>query len=323
LKFCHQCGKPLTLGVEKYCPFCGTNLPQQKQGEPLAERDTQSIGITDTKGDVFGAGVSGSGNIIGKEVGYTVQGNIINLHIDSVSNEVIEGLRNILTIPTQIEQISTIKNERNTKEIENKSYKTMVAKQQISQVLEDVKKVEEKEGTQIQEIKAGELQISRNELLLTQYILKGNEYYYKNEYNSALEWYDKAIEINPNYAGALTNKGVALDSLGRHEEAIKYFDKAIELDPNLSPVWNNKGIALEKLGRYEEAIKYYDKAIEINPDYADAWNNKGVALDTLGRHEEAIKYYDKALEIDPNNVLAQTNKTNLLNKHKKKKGWFR
>jgi hypothetical protein len=65
--------KPLTLGIEKYCPFCGTNLLQQKEGEPLVGRDTHSIGITDTKGDAFGAGVSGTGHIIGKEVGYTVR----------------------------------------------------------------------------------------------------------------------------------------------------------------------------------------------------------------------------------------------------------
>jgi predicted amidophosphoribosyltransferase len=52
--FCHQCGKPLTLGIERYCPFCGANLLQKKEGQPPTERDAQSTSITDTKGDVYG-----------------------------------------------------------------------------------------------------------------------------------------------------------------------------------------------------------------------------------------------------------------------------
>ena len=105
--YCHQCGKPLTLGIEKYCPFCGANL-QQKEGQPLVERDTQSTNITDTKGDVFGAGVSGTGHIIGKEIGYTVQGNVIHLNISgNISREVVENLQKIITVSTQIDSSCT------------------------------------------------------------------------------------------------------------------------------------------------------------------------------------------------------------------------
>ena len=63
-------------------------------------------------------------------------------------------------------------------------------------------------------------------------------------------------------------KGTALYYLGKYEEAIATYDKAIEIDPQYADAWNNKGSALGCLGKYEEAIAAYDKAIEIDPQYA-------------------------------------------------------
>ncbi len=43
---------------------------------------------------------------------------------------------------------------------------------------------------------------------------------------------------------AWNNKGLALLKQGENEKAIQFFDKAIELDPNLGMAWNNKGLVL-------------------------------------------------------------------------------
>ena len=48
-------------------------------------------------------------------------------------------------------------------------------------------------------------------------------------FEEAIEAYNKAIEINPQYAKAWYNKGNALDELGKHEESLKALDKAKEL----------------------------------------------------------------------------------------------
>ena len=45
------------------------------------KEEINEISITDTKGDVIGTGVRGTGYFIGKEISYTVNGNIINLNI--------------------------------------------------------------------------------------------------------------------------------------------------------------------------------------------------------------------------------------------------
>ena len=60
---------------------------------------------------------------------------------------------------------------------------------------------------------------------------------------------------------------------------------------------SDKGLALDNLGRYEEAIKCYDKVIEIEPNHAYAWYYKSLALDQFGENDEAEKCFKKAKEV--------------------------
>ena len=130
----------------------------------------------------------------------------------------------------------------------------------------------------------------------------------KGDHVKAIEYFDKAIELNPTYEKAWYNKGFGLGELGRHEEAIECFDKAIKINPNYEKAWNNKGFGLGELGRHEEAIECFDKVVKINSNYEEAWNNKGFVLNKLGRHEEAIACLDKAIKINPNDGVAWNNK---------------
>jgi len=65
MTFCHNCGHELTLGNENFCPRCGTNLQQKRSTVGI---NNQSIGVQQTTGDVLGTAVSGSGNIIAKDM---------------------------------------------------------------------------------------------------------------------------------------------------------------------------------------------------------------------------------------------------------------
>ena len=80
----------------------------------------------------------------------------------------------------------------------------------------------------------------------------------------------------------------------KYEKAIECYDKALEINPNYAEAWNNKGVALSKLRRYEEAIECFNRALKINQNDAEAWNNKGNVLDELGKYEEAVELKGKA-----------------------------
>ena len=137
---------------------------------------------------------------------------------------------------------------------------------------------------------------------------QGFALYNKGEYKEAIEKYDEAIELNPNYAGFYNNRGLAKSELGQHQEAISDLNKAIELNPIFSEAYSNRGLAKDNLGQHQEAIVDYDKAIVLEPNYASAYNNRGLAKDNLGKYQAAIVDYNKSIELDPNNAIAYNNR---------------
>jgi tetratricopeptide (TPR) repeat protein len=61
-----------------------------------------------------------------------------------------------------------------------------------------------------------------------------------------------------------------LGKLSRYAEAVASYDKAITINPKFAGAWMFRGVALGNLGKYAEAVDSVDKAIAINPDYAGA-----------------------------------------------------
>src|SRR5579883_730743 len=133
------------------------------------------------------------------------------------------------------------------------------------------------------------------------------------EYQEALTAYDKAIQIQPNYLEAWRGRSFVLNHLQRYQEAIASFDKTLQLQQNKDPeVWNAKGEALSHLNQNDQAVKSYEKAIELKQDYYEAWYNKGWALQNLKQYEQALAAYNKAIKFKPDYEQAWYNQGNVL-----------
>jgi tetratricopeptide (TPR) repeat protein len=136
----------------------------------------------------------------------------------------------------------------------------------------------------------------------------------------AMEDYNKAIELDPNYADAYYNRGLAHYDLKEYERAIEDYNKAIELDPNYVNAYYNRGLAYYYLMQYERAIEDYNKTIELDPNYAHAYNNRGIAYYYLMQYERAIEDYNKTIALDPNDADAYNNRGLARNKLKEQEG---
>ena len=146
---------------------------------------------------------------------------------------------------------------------------------------------------------------------------EGNALAMQGNYIEAVQAYNEAIKIDPEYAAAWNNKGLALDEMGEYEEAILAYEEALKLDPEYADAWYNKGNALYSQGEYQEAIEAYDEAIKLHPEDAEAWNNRGVALRGQGKCAEAIMAYDEAIRLDSEHADAWYNKGNALQEQRK------
>jgi tetratricopeptide (TPR) repeat protein len=133
---------------------------------------------------------------------------------------------------------------------------------------------------------------------LTAYIYsnRGAVYASAGQFNRAITNYNRAIELNPNFADAYNHRGIAYHNLGQLKQAVADYTKAIELKPNYIEAYNNRGIAYEKLGQPEQGICDYNTSIELNPNLAEAYNNRANAYVKLGQFDQAISDYTRAIK---------------------------
>jgi len=131
------------------------------------------------------------------------------------------------------------------------------------------------------------------------YLQKGKDYFNRGDYQQAIEQYDEAIRLDPQYADAYFNRGRAYSYLGQHEQSKEDLDEAIRLNPQHAMAYNNRGIAYGQLGQYERAIEDFDEAIRLDSQDAKAYNYRGVAYGQLGQYERAIQDLDEAIRLNP------------------------
>ncbi len=74
-----------------------------------------------------------------------------------------------------------------------------------------------------------------------------------------------------------------------YSEALESYDRAIALKPDYAQAHNNRGVALADLRRFAEALECYGRAIALKPDFAEAHNNRGVALGALQHHARGTR----------------------------------
>ncbi|MEO6334790.1 MAG: protein kinase [Pyrinomonadaceae bacterium] len=79
--------------------------------------------------------------------------------------------------------------------------------------------------------------------------------------------YKRAIELNPNYAGAHLAYGYLLTILERHEESLAEVRRGLELDPAAMSNFSVLGTNLFYARRYDEAIEQFKKVLELEPDF--------------------------------------------------------
>jgi len=130
----------------------------------------------------------------------------------------------------------------------------------------------------------------------------------KSAYYEAIECFDRALEIVPEYAEAWIAKSESLSVLGKEEtqeskieEALYCSNRAIEIDPQNSDAWNSEGMAYFCeyfiTGNKEsptKALDALDEAIRIDSCNTEALQNKAIVLSTMLRQSEADEYEARA-----------------------------
>jgi tetratricopeptide (TPR) repeat protein len=133
----------------------------------------------------------------------------------------------------------------------------------------------------------------------------------RGEYKGALDDYNRAIALNPNFADAYIGLGnLKDDRFNDPQGALADYNRAIALDVKSALAYNNRGILKnDKLNDSQGALADYNQAISLNPKSADFYNNRGRLKNAkLNDFQGALADFNQAIALNPNYVFAYNNR---------------
>jgi len=115
--------------------------------------------------------------------------------------------------------------------------------------------------------------------------------YYDWNWNEALNSLEKAIKLNPSYAGAYLTKALIMAIYGRFDESIALIRKSIQLDPLYPPGLYAYATILMFSDQLPECLEQLERLFEINPEFPDALPTKGFVYQLMGEYEKAMEIF--------------------------------
>ncbi len=157
---------------------------------------------------------------------------------------------------------------------------------------------------------------------------KGNVHFKQENFEEAINAYNKAIQIDPSFGWPYSNLALVYFTQGKYTEAILLYQKSIDLlssnkDKALS--WNGLGNVYRCVNDYANAVIAYRKAAELDTvtagmrdaaDYsqldeglntAKAWNELGELFFKTRSYVDAVNAFNKAIELEPASGAAYSN----------------
>ena len=97
----------------------------------------------------------------------------------------------------------------------------------------------------------------------------------------------------------------------RLQDALADFEKAIELDPDYADAWMNRGGVYYMMGQSDKAITELDRAAELNGANPQIFFNRALAHEDLGHLIDAIFDYSRVIDLVPGAIAAMISRAHL------------
>ncbi len=120
----------------------------------------------------------------------------------------------------------------------------------------------------------------------------------RHDYKQAEPYFVRALELNPNSAGALGGYADLLFALGRINEQVVVYKRLVQLDPLEVSNHQNLSISLASTGRFDDALARLRKALDVDGEDWFSYHEIGhILVDAYGRYDLAVPFLEMALEL--------------------------
>jgi tetratricopeptide (TPR) repeat protein len=99
------------------------------------------------------------------------------------------------------------------------------------------------------------------------------------------------------------NKGALVSTYGNNRAAVQYFQKAIALNPNFSGAYFSQGVSFGQLGEYQTAIAQINRALKLEPQNGMYYYGRGRVYLLSGDKTKAMQDFKKAADLEDEDAL--------------------
>jgi len=117
------------------------------------------------------------------------------------------------------------------------------------------------------------------------------------QFDSALEIFNRVLEIDPNYIKALEARAVIYIQKNELELAQNDLEKAISIEPENARLYFRLGQIYYRKKDLDKALEFFTKAIDLEPIYPAAYMARSQVLREKGLEEAADLELDKAVAV--------------------------
>lgn len=125
----------------------------------------------------------------------------------------------------------------------------------------------------------------------------------KQDTTLALQYFQKSIDLNPNFINGLDMMGVTLATAG-DTFAKFYYARVLSIDPNRDDIYYKLGVFYMEQDEINKALENYTKALSLNPRNSDAHYSLGFIHIQLKQYSDAKKYFSRAIDTRSQNYKA-------------------
>ena len=122
------------------------------------------------------------------------------------------------------------------------------------------------------------------------------------KYEQAVEQWEKAVTINPQFVFALNNLGNVFSKLKKFDKAVEYLNKALKINPNFFESYYTLSEIFFKKKDYEKSLININKALDLKPDNLTIIKIKIELFLKLNKKKNLLKFLDDAIKYHPENA---------------------
>eukprot|EP00817_Percolomonadidae_sp_ATCC50343_P005661 CAMPEP_0117418414 /NCGR_PEP_ID=MMETSP0758-20121206/199_1 /TAXON_ID=63605 /ORGANISM="Percolomonas cosmopolitus, Strain AE-1 (ATCC 50343)" /LENGTH=674 /DNA_ID=CAMNT_0005198901 /DNA_START=190 /DNA_END=2211 /DNA_ORIENTATION=+ len=133
----------------------------------------------------------------------------------------------------------------------------------------------------------------------------GNSFSLYKDHERAIQFFQRAQQINPNYAYAFTLEGHEHLDADQVEKASKCYQRAIGIDVRHYNAWYGLGTVFHRREQYNAACTHFQRALQIKPNSSVMHCYLGITLKAMKNYGSALRAFDAAIRLMPSNPMTR------------------